>query len=155
MFAPFRLHMGDTAPTVPLETVQCCVTQLWGAHDEATASCCDFLQIIFMTLQDSTMTIKWMRGASWCETNRSHIFNHNAVFTWHTFDWLKLLLSPPEARFNCYSNNVTLQKCCTPWPLLLTLSGGECGAAALNERLPRDIGCLYERKLHSKSNRNY
>lgn len=54
--------------------------------------------------------------------------NHNAVFTWRAF-----CLTPTvtlQGCFNCYSNNVTLQKWCTPWPLLLTLNREECGAKA-------------------------
>lgn len=76
----------------------------------------------------STKMVKWMRGPWWCETKKSHILNHNTVFTRRAF-WLTPTVTL-QCCFNCYSKNITLPKWCTPWLLLLTLSRGECKAKA-------------------------
>ena len=53
---------------------------------------------------------------------------------------------PLEASFYCYSNSVTLQKCCAPWPL--TWSREESRAEAYMQRSdsPGHKGCLWERE---------
>lgn len=83
---------------------------------------------------------QWMRSTSRRETKQSQIWSHNAVFTCHAF-WL-IPNSSLEGCFNCYSNNVALQKHCALWLPLLTLSRRECRQglhAALNELAPQDI----------------
>ncbi len=131
MCTPFRLHMGE-ALTVSVRIVPCHITQLRGAHNETAASCCVSLQIIFMTLQDKHDDGKTdeRHGSAW-NKNKSQIWKHNAVFT-HS-DCLKLPLSPWRV-VPTVCNNVTLQKWRSPWPLLLTLSRGECRAEAYMQR---------------------
>lgn len=109
MFAAICLHMAES-PTAMLRTVWHHMTQLWRAHSESAASCCDLLQIIFMTLLDSTTNEMRIM----CEIKQSHIWSHNAVFTCQTF-WMTAgrAVSTVTANMSHFKNAVHYDCCCS------------------------------------------
>lgn len=98
------------------------------------------------TLTGSGLSDTAVRGSQWgCSKLRRwngweahhRVKNKKQSRIWNKYAAFWLSQTPPvplENCFNCYSSNVTLKKCCNPWPLLRTVSRGERIAKAYMQR---------------------
>lgn len=147
---PTSQHVSmSKAPTASLRIVCRRMTQLWRAHNEAPVCCCDLFQIIFMTPQGGTMTGKWMRKTQRDVEKKKHRCRFEArMQCLHAMHVDRLRLHP-RTLFQ------VLQRQCHTKKILCTTNAAVHFKKKEVQLSPGHAGCLYERKLHSISNRDY